>query len=86
VVDRKRAQNDLINKRVNSSRCSNPECERKHCRCRKRWASEKSVSRKAQIVDEISQPSSQPDVAHLLPNLCGAPELQRDAPASLGLW
>src|SRR2546425_4108322 len=80
VIDRERAQNDLIDKRVKGGRRSNSEREGKHCRRRKRRAPEKRSCRKAQVVRQISQPSSQPNVAHLLPNLRSAPEFQRGAP------
>src|SRR4029434_10154887 len=86
VVDREGAENDLIDKRVKGGGRSNSEREGKHCRRRKRRAPEKRSRRKAQFVHEISQPSSQPDVAHLLPNLHGATEFQLNAPSRLGLW
>jgi hypothetical protein len=86
VVDRERAENNLIEKSVKGGRRSNSERERKYGGGRKRRAPAKRSYRKAQVVYEISQPSRQPDVAHFLSNLCHAPEIQHRTPSRLGLW
>src|SRR5205823_125587 len=58
VLDRERAEKDLIEKRVKGRRRSNSEREGKHCRRRKRRAPEKRPRRKSHVVHEIPQPSS----------------------------
>ncbi len=81
----KRVQDHLIHERVDGGRRSNSERERKHCRCRKRRTAEKGSCRGAQVVYKVPQPSSQPNVAHFLPDLCDAAEFQGSPPSGLRL-
>ena len=79
---RKRAQNDLIEQRVDGSGCADSERERKHCRGRKRGTAEKGTRGEAQVVREVPQPSSQPNITHFLLDLRDAAEFQRGLPSA----
>ena len=81
---RKRMQDHLIEQRVNGGGCSNSECEREHCRCRKRRTAEKRPRRQAQVARKVPQPSSQPNIAHLLLHLRKPAELDSCLPARFG--
>src|ERR1700732_91029 len=69
----KGVQQHLIDQRVDGSRGSNAEHEREHGGNTEGRHPEKRACGEAEIVSEIPQPSSQPDVSHFLFDLRDAP-------------
>jgi hypothetical protein len=75
-------QQHLIDQRVDGSCCSNAEHEREHGSNTEGRHPEKRACGEAEIISEIPQPSSQPDVSHFLFDLRDAPQFQQGLPSS----
>src|SRR6266851_8174212 len=73
-------QQHLVHQRVNRRCRSNAEHEREYGGYRERWRLAKGAGGEAEIVGEIPQPSSHPDVPHFFLNLRDATQLQQSLP------